>query len=49
VCYRKLGEKNPDYRERLTRLREEMRTCPIPEDTRRRQEKKLKRILKKTE
>lgn len=46
VCYRKLGEKNPDYRERLTRLREEMRTCPIPEDTRKRQEKKLKRILK---
>lgn len=46
LCWRQADNDQVDYKERLMRLQEEIRACPIPKETRQRQKKKLKAILK---
>lgn len=44
-CYRQLSGRWPEYVEKLDPLRSEIVSMPVPEDTRKRQEGKLKEIL----
>ena len=44
-CYRKTGDQMPEYCVRLARLQTEVRSLPLPEKTRKRQNKKIKKIL----
>jgi hypothetical protein len=44
-CYRRLIDSFPDMTQRLASLQNEIETSPIPDDTRKRQKKNIKRIL----
>jgi hypothetical protein len=46
VCYGKLGDREPDYLEKLGNLQDKIRSYRIPEKIRKKQKKKLSKILK---
>ncbi len=48
-CYRQLADRRPEMAGKLSRLRDEIDAMPIPAETQKRQKKKLRKILEKTD